>query len=85
MPRREIAVIDAGVDIQEEKFWDWIEQHRDKLVAISEDKGCGCCVHMWYLVLEDDCPPNPFPSTGEFSDSDVCFGAERDALLDEHL
>ena len=53
--------------------------------GISANEGCGCCVNIYYLVVKDDCPPNPCPGSGAFRDETVKYGVERDAVMEEHI
>jgi len=43
------ATIIVDVDSAEEmqQVEEWFATWRDKLSFVSEDQGCGCCVHIW--------------------------------------
>lgn len=43
------ATIIANSDVASEvdDATKWLENWREKLAHISEDEGCGCCVHIW--------------------------------------
>ncbi len=35
-------------------FDDWTEAHADKISFLSENEGCGCCVHIWNIECDDN-------------------------------
>ncbi len=43
------ATVCVDVDSVEEmqQIEQWFATWRDKLSFVSEDQGCGCCVHIW--------------------------------------
>ncbi|MFO1053232.1 MAG: hypothetical protein U1F36_13550 [Planctomycetota bacterium] len=40
-------IVDVDNPDEVEAAESWIAEWRDRLASVSEDKGCGCCVHMW--------------------------------------
>ena len=70
---------------QVESFCSWLRRNRRCVVAISENQGCGCCVHMFQLVLRD-CPQEmPCEAGGTFDDASVLHGPDRDRIIQELL
>jgi hypothetical protein len=48
-PRR--ATVCAQVD-RPDDVWAaqlWLESHRASLTFVSDDEGCGCCIHSWRI------------------------------------
>lgn len=33
---------------------EWFERWRESLTAVSDNRGCGCCVDIWDVVGPDD-------------------------------
>ena len=46
-PRRAVvcALADRPEDVRAAERW--LAEHRAALTFVSEDEGCGCCVHSW--------------------------------------
>ena len=45
MPRATICV-DAGTP-EQDIVEDWLERWRGQFSFVSENEGCGCCIHLW--------------------------------------
>jgi len=46
----------------------WFSQWRDKLVSVSENHGCGCCVDIWEIEGPSEAfaelPPKTYTGSG---------------------
>lgn len=82
---RKVAVI--AVDQPEEvvSFYDWLSRNRAGVIGISSNIGCGCCVDMFYLELEDTVESMPCESAGDFDASALRYGQERDIVISTAL
>lgn len=40
-------IVDVGNPIEARAVDDWFARWRSRPAAVSEDQGCGCCVHIW--------------------------------------
>src|SRR5262249_14423551 len=65
MPRATICV-DAGAP-EQDIVEDWLERWRDQLSFVSENEGCGCCIHLWRVEAPrrvlDELPSAVFASS----------------------
>jgi len=53
MQRGTISISSDSQD-EESAFQDWLHRWEDKLKYISEDYGCGCCVHLFDIEGPED-------------------------------
>lgn len=81
MSHRKIAVIAVDQEDEVASFYAWLARNRAHVFAISENKGCGCCVDMFDLELEDGAEPMPCEADGEFDAASLRFEQERDAII----
>lgn len=80
-----IAVICVDNPRECDSFYDWLERNRQHIIGISENRGCGCCVDMFEIVLDDQAEVMPCEASGKFDSKSVRYGDERDQVLSELL
>ena len=78
-----IAVILVDDPHECDSFYDWLERNRRHVIGISENRGCGCCIHMFEIVLDDQAEVMPCESSGKFDSQSIRYGEERDFILSE--
>jgi hypothetical protein len=83
MERIAVICVDSAEEVGE--FYAWLQRNRSHIIGISENLGCGCCVDMFNIVIDNVAEPMPGEAGGAFERDTVCFGANRDQLLDELL
>ncbi len=74
MPR---ATIVYGVDdggVEEALYREWLAACRDELSFVSDDGGCGCCVHIFNVQGSEsaiEAIPRPIAAGSDWLDSDL--------------
>jgi hypothetical protein len=46
-PRRATICIKLGNPAEVRAARAWLDQHRPRLLFVSDDEGCGCCASIW--------------------------------------
>jgi hypothetical protein len=67
-------------------FERWLREHRQEVLAISDNHGCGCCVDIY--VIEFRAPvdvPAEIGGPDEADDTPLFSGEERNIILDRCL
>ncbi|MBA4147473.1 MAG: hypothetical protein H0X66_05105 [Verrucomicrobia bacterium] len=89
MPLRRIAVVAIDLPADEPNevaaFYGWLSRNRGRVLGISDNEGCGCCVDIFNLELEDGVEEMPCESSGEFISSALKYGHEKDNIIDAAL
>ena len=62
-------------------FYGWLRRNRSHIVGISENEGCGCCVDIYSLVVNEEAEVMPLASSDRIDEVSVRFGIDRDAIL----
>jgi hypothetical protein len=44
---RATIIVDVNEPEEDAAVTAWFERWRSELVFVSDDQGCGCCVHIW--------------------------------------
>lgn len=80
-----IAVICVDCSEEVDVFYGWLKRNRRHIVGISENRGCGCCVDCFHIIVDDKAESMPGDAGGSFESNAVRFGSDRDLLLEELL
>jgi hypothetical protein len=84
VPRQHIAVVCVDDVDEVTTFVDWLRRNRPLIVGISENRGCGCCVDMFDVLVDDRAEPMPCSASGDFDKSTILFGDEGDRVLNQY-
>lgn len=76
-----IAVIAVDEETETELFYSWLAKHKNKIEAISENDGCGCCIDMYHILLKEELNV-PCESSGTFEAKNLLYGEDKDNLID---
>ena len=79
------AIIDVGDDAAYDAFYDWLETHQNKIEAISDNEGCGCCIDLYYIGLPGEVEKEDFlsPATSAVDSVKLHYGTMKDRIIDE--
>ena len=80
-----IAVVIVDDPRKVEAFYGWLRRNRRRVVGISDNRGCGCCVDMFDIVLDEQAEVMPCETSGNFNSKSILYGEERDKVLSELL
>lgn len=72
-------------DKQEVKeFSSWLTRNKKKIKAMSRNDGCGCCVDMFYMLIDSNIEENE--TVGEagstFNESKLLYSEQKDKYID---
>ena len=85
MSHQKLAIVDVHQPDEEAAFHGWLTRNRDRVLAISDNGGCGCCVHIFRLELPDDIEPMPSEGGGELESLPLHHASARDEIIDYYL
>jgi len=85
MAQNKIAAIAVDSPDEVASFYTWLARNRESVLGMSENTGCGCCVDIFYLELPDDIDPMPCESGGDFDESALRHGKDKEAAISEAL
>ncbi len=57
MERLAVICVDCPEEVSE--FYGWLRRNRSHIIGISENRGCGCCVDIFNIVIDDVAEPMP--------------------------
>lgn len=76
-------MVDANDEVS--AFYNWLSRNRGRVVGISENRGCGCCVDCFDIVIEDGTEEMPCNSSGTFESDRILYGEEMERVLSDLL
>ena len=87
LPKIAVVAVDLPDDEPNEvvAFYGWLSRNRRRVLGISKNEGCGCCVDIFNVELEDGVEEMPCESSGECNGSSLKFGPEKDNIIDVAL
>jgi hypothetical protein len=74
MTHRASICISADAPEEEVAFETWLERWKEKMTFISDDYGCGCCVHLYDVEGPKegiDALPEKIRSTSDWTEKGV--------------
>ena len=78
-----VIVVDANDEVS--AFYKWLASNRGRVVGISANKGCGCCVDCFDIVIEDGTEEMPCNPDGTFESDSILYGEEMELVLTDLL
>jgi hypothetical protein len=87
MKTRKTAVVEVDNLAELASFHGWLSRNREQVLAISENKGCGCCVDIFVMDLDDGAEAMPWEcdSAGDFDAGSLRVGQEKEAIISAFL
>lgn len=83
MNKEKVVIVSLDEKNEVNEFYQWLRRHKNKIHAISDNEGCGCCVDLFYIIMESDTGKIPSESTTHFETNNLIYGNAKDLLIDE--